>query len=86
MANIKSSIKRVKINEQKRTQNQSVKSEMRSYIKRVEELVNEKNVDEAKATLKVAISKIDKAAQKGILHKNNADRKKASLTKKVNAL
>ena len=70
MANIKSSIKRVKINEQKRTQNQSVKSEMRSYIKRVEELVNEKNVDEAKATLKVAISKIDKAAQKGILHNN----------------
>ncbi|WP_102026969.1 30S ribosomal protein S20 [Salirhabdus sp. Marseille-P4669] len=86
MPNIKSAIKRVRVNEDSRTNNQSFKSEMRSSIKRVEALVNENNADEAKASLKVAISNIDKAVQKGIIHKNNGDRKKASLTKKVNAL
>jgi small subunit ribosomal protein S20 len=86
MPNIKSAIKRVNKSRANRSHNQAIKSEMRSYIKRVETLVSENNANEAKAVYKVAISKIDKAAQKGIIHKNNAARKKSALSKKVSAL
>ncbi|SET65194.1 small subunit ribosomal protein S20 [Salinibacillus kushneri] len=86
MANIKSAIKRVRINEEARNHNQSFKTEMRSSIKRVEELVNQKNEEDAKAALKEATQNIDKAVQKGIIHKNNGNRKKAALAKKINEL
>lgn len=86
MANIKSAIKRIRINEDHRAQNASVKSEMRTKIKRVEQLVSESNTEEAKAALKDAIKKIDKAVQKGIIHQNSGDRQKSRLTKKVNQL
>ncbi|MRG86654.1 30S ribosomal protein S20 [Salinibacillus xinjiangensis] len=86
MPNIKSAIKRVRINEDSRNQQQAFKSEMRSSVKRVEDLVEQKNAEQAKDALKDAVSKIDKAVQKGIIHKNNGDRKKSSLYKKVNGL
>ncbi|GAA0482874.1 30S ribosomal protein S20 [Salinibacillus aidingensis] len=86
MANIKSAIKRVRINEESRNHNQAFKTEMRSSIKRVEQLVNQKNAEDAKAALKEATRNIDKAVQKGIIHKNNGDRKKANLAKKINEL
>lgn len=86
MANLKSAIKRINVNEDKRVQNQKVKSTMRTHIKRVENLVEENNVEEAKAVLKTTIKKIDKAVQKGIIHKNNGSRQKSRLTKKVNKM
>lgn len=86
MANIKSAKKRIRVNEDARLLNAPVKSEMRTMIKRVEKLVNENNVADAKQALNVAIKKIDKAVQKGIVHKNNGSRQKSRLTKKVNQL
>lgn len=86
MANIKSAIKRVDINNKKRAQNQSEKSEMRSQIKEVEKFVQASEVDNAKKAFRTATKKIDKAVQKGLIHKNTGNRQKARLAKLVNQL
>ncbi|UFT97833.1 30S ribosomal protein S20 [Radiobacillus kanasensis] len=86
MANIKSAIKRVRVNNDHRAHNISIKTDMRSQIKRVESLVESKDVENAKAAFKVAAHKIDKAVQKGIIHKNKGNRQKSRLAKKVNDL
>lgn len=84
MANIKSAIKRVDINNKKRSANQSQKSEMRTAIKNVEKLIEAKDVETAKVTLKETVKLIDKAVQKGVIHKNSGNRQKARLMKKIN--
>ncbi|SEP90817.1 SSU ribosomal protein S20P [Piscibacillus halophilus] len=86
VANTKQATKRIRVNYDARMRNQSVKSDMRSAIKSVETAVHEKNADAAKEALTNAVSKIDKAVQKGIIHRNNGDRKKSSLMTKVNQL
>lgn len=86
MANIKSAIKRIQTNEKKRVQNQPKRSEMRTAIKQVEKFVEANDVENAKTALNATTKKIDKAVQKGIVHKNNGDRQKSRLTKKVNNL
>lgn len=86
MPNIKSAIKRVKINEKKRAQNASKKSDLRTAIKTFESFVEEKNVEAAKQAFAVASKKLDKAASKGIIHKNTASRQKSRLAKKLNAI
>lgn len=85
MANIKSAIKRVDVNEKKRTANTKQLSAMRTEIKRVEKFVEANEAENAKAAFQSASKHIDKAAQKGIIHKNAANRQKARLAKKVNA-
>jgi len=86
MANLKSAVKRINVNESKRVNNQNVKSSMRTSIKRVEGLVNENKVEQAQEALKSTIKQIDKAVQKGVIHKNNGTRQKTRLIKKVNNL
>lgn len=86
MPNIKSAKKRVITQESSRAQNHSVKADMRSAIKRVESLVSENNKQEAKEAYQTAVRKIDKAVGKGLIHKNNGNRKKAKLSKKVDNL
>ncbi|SHN10980.1 MULTISPECIES: 30S ribosomal protein S20 [Gracilibacillus] len=86
MANIKSAIKRVRTNEDHRLQNQSVKTDVRSHIKKVEALVANKDVDNAKAALQTAVKKIDKAVQKGLIHQNKGNRQKSRLAQQVNGL
>ncbi|WP_148436811.1 MULTISPECIES: 30S ribosomal protein S20 [Gracilibacillus] len=86
MANIKSAIKRVRTNEDRRQLNQSVKSDMRSYVKKVEALIDQKDVEGATSALQTAVQKIDKAVQKGLVHQNKGNRQKSRLTKKVNQL
>ncbi len=86
MANIKSSIKRIKTNEKRRISNKSQKSAMRTAIKKVEAAVANKDADAAREALVLAVRKIDKAASKGIIHKNAANRHKSKLYKKVNSL
>lgn len=83
MANLKSAIKRVRVNEDKRSRNQSVKSEMRSHIKQVENLIEANDVENAKVAFQTASQKIDKTIQKGIIHKNNGNRQKARLANKL---
>lgn len=86
MPNIKSAIKRVKTSENRHAQNISQKSELKTAIKKVEEAVAMKG-DQAKTAAQSALveatSLLDKAAQKGKIHKNKAARKKSRLTKKV---
>lgn len=86
MANIKSAIKRVDINRKKHDLNKSFKSAMRTEIKRVENFIEANDAENAKEALKATVKKIDKAVQKGIIHRNAGNRQKARLTKKVNAL
>lgn len=86
MPNIQSAIKRVKTNEARNAQNSSVKTAMRTAIKKVEASVVNNDLDAAKANYVDAARKLDKAASKGLIHKNTVARKKARLAKKVNAM
>jgi small subunit ribosomal protein S20 len=84
MPNIKSAIKRVNVNEKRRLRNVSQKSALRTAIKTFESAAEGNNVDSAKTALVTATKKIDKAATKGLIHKNTANRKKSRLAKKLN--
>ena len=84
MPNIKSAKKRVKVIEKKTLRNNMIKSEYKTAIKKFEEAVEAKNVDEAKALFAVATKKIDQACSKGVIVKNTAARKKSALSKKLN--
>jgi small subunit ribosomal protein S20 len=83
MPNIKSAIKRVKTNEAKNAQNVTVKSSMRTAVKKAEAAA-QNNDDNAKELVAQAVKHLDKAAQKGLIHRNAADRSKSRLMKKVN--
>lgn len=82
MANIKSQKKRILTNAKAQERNKSVRSELKSRMKAAESTIGDDANDEA---VTAAIKKIDMAAQKGVIHKNAAARKKSRLMKKVNA-
>jgi len=84
--NIKSAIKRVKINEAKNAANATAKSAMRTAVKKVDAAVVANDATAAKETFVEAARKLDKAAAKGLIHKNAAARKKSRLMKKVNSV
>ena len=86
MPNIKSAKKRVLVNQAKAMQNKAAKSALKTDIKKFEAAVAEGNRSEAEGAYKVAVKAVDKAAAKGLLHKNNAANKKSSLTLKLNTL
>ena len=86
MANIKSAKKRVLVNQKKADRNKSINSAVMTSIKKVEAAVVAKDKEAAVAALANAISTIDKAATKGVYHKNNAARKVSRLSKAVNTL
>jgi small subunit ribosomal protein S20 len=83
MANIKSAKKRVKVNNAKALRNKAVKSDLKTALKKAD-LAVANNADDKEAVVKAAIKKVDMACTKGILHKNNAARKKSSLAKSLN--
>jgi small subunit ribosomal protein S20 len=83
VANIKSQIKRNKQNEVARERNKAVKSEVRTRTKTALSAVGTENEEQA---LRAAVKRIDKAAQKGVIHKNQAANKKSGLMKRINAL
>ena len=85
MANIKSAKKRVLTSRVRQERNKAVKSSVKTAIKKVEAAVREADKDAAAKELLNATSIIDKAAKKGVLHKNNASRKAARLAKLVNS-
>ncbi|RNF41004.1 30S ribosomal protein S20 [Planococcus salinus] len=81
MPNIKSAIKRVRTNEKKNAQNSQEKSAMRSTVKKAEQALAN-NAENAGDSVKAAIQQVEKAASKGLIHKNTAARKKSRLMKK----
>ena len=86
MPNIKSAKKRVLVNKTKAAQNKAAKSALKTDIKKFEAAVVEGNRSEADSVYKTTVKAIDKAAAKGLLHKNNAANKKSAMTIKLNKL
>lgn len=84
LPNIKSAKKRVLVAEARNARNKADKSALKTAIKKFEAAAVEGNRTEAEGTYKVAVKAIDKAAAKGLLHKNNAAHKKSALTLKLN--
>ena len=84
MANIKSAKKRASLAKERQTKNASIKSSMRNKIQAYKDAVAN-DADNKEELLVSAISSIDKAASKNLIHKRNADRKKARLSKSLNA-
>ena len=82
MANIKSAMKRVKVNKVKAAANKARKSELKTVLKKAN-LAAESGANKEEE-IKAAIKRVDQACAKGLLHKNNAARKKAQLAKKLN--
>ena len=86
MANIKSAKKRILVNETKAARNKSIKSRVKTAMKKVEAAVAANNKELANETLKAAIAEISKAGSKGVYHKNTCARKVSRLTKAVNGI
>ena len=83
MANIKSQKTRIITNERRRVRNQGVRTALRTYVKRFRTAVDSGNLDEAREALSIASRALDKAASKGIIHKNNAANRKSELAKRL---
>ena len=86
MANIKSSSKRVLLTEKATAKNKAAKSLMKTNIKKFDAAATGNDLDSAQQAYKVAVKTVDRAATKGLIHKNKAARKKSALTKKINAM
>ncbi len=86
MPNIKSAKKRVLVTEKKTAQNKAIKSALKTSIKKFLAAVKEGDKESANALYNETVSAIDSAVTKGLLHKNNANNKKAKLAKKLATL
>jgi len=86
VANIKSQLKRIKTNEKRTERNKAVKSELRTWVRKFREAAASGDADAANDALRVASTKLDKAAAKGVIHKNQAANKKSTMARKVASL
>lgn len=86
MANIKSQIKRNKQNEKRRLRNRVYRGSARIAVRNARSAMDSGNVQETQTAMLQAISALDKAAEKGVIHKNNAARRKGRLMKRMAAL
>ena len=86
VANIKSAKKRILVNRTKAERNKAIRSSVKTAIKKVRVAIEAKDKDAAQAALLAATATIDKAATKGVYHKNNASRKVSRLAKAVNKM
>jgi small subunit ribosomal protein S20 len=85
MANIKAAIKHIKTSEKRHQRNQAVKSATRTYVKKARVAITQ-NPGESEADLTAAISALDRAVAKGVIHRNNGARRKSRLMKRFHAL
>ncbi len=86
MANIKSAKKRILVNQTKADRNKAIKSSVKTAVKKVRTAIEAQDKEAAKAALVAATTTIDKAASKGVYHKNTASRKVSRLAKAVNEM
>ena len=86
MANIKSQEKRIRTNERARLRNQSVKSSLRTAIRGLREAIDAGEKDKAAELLVVTNRKLDQAASKGVIHKNQAANRKSALARAFNKI
>jgi len=86
LANTASAIKRVRQETRRRARNRAVKSRMRTFVKRADQAIAQGDPGVAAEAVRTAISEIDRAASKGVIHKNNASRRKSRLMLRLNGL
>ncbi len=86
MANIKSQLKRIKTNEKARLRNKAVKSSLKTSVRKFRDAVDAGDRDTATALLKQAGQQLDKAASKGVIHKNQAANRKSAMAKRAASL
>jgi small subunit ribosomal protein S20 len=86
LANIKSQIKRNKQNEKRRLRNRVYRGSARVAVREARSAMNSDNAEEAKNAVLEAVSALDKAAEKGVIHRNNASRRKSRLMKRLATL
>jgi small subunit ribosomal protein S20 len=77
-------MKRIRSSRRRAQHNQVTRSTARTYVKRARRLIEQGNLDEAQAVVVQAVSALDKAAEKGVIHRNNAARRKSRLVKMLN--
>ncbi|HEX9413594.1 MAG TPA: 30S ribosomal protein S20 [Ktedonobacterales bacterium] len=86
MPNLRSAKKRVRIEEKRRTRNKAVKSTVRTYVTKAREAIAEAPAEpETAEAIREAISQLDRAVTKGVLHRNNAARRKSRLMQRLHA-
>jgi len=85
VANIKSQIKRNRTNELRRLRNKAVKSELKTAVRRFREAADGSDAAAATTALRSATKLLDKAASKGVIHKNQAANRKSAMAKKVSS-
>ena len=86
MANIKSQLKRIKTNEKARLRNKSVKSSLKTAVRRFREAADAGDREQAAVALQLASRQLDKAASKGVIHPNQAANKKSAMAQRANAI
>jgi len=86
VANIKSQIKRNKQNEKARVRNKAVKSELKTSVRKFREAAEAGNAEAADAAMRAASIKLDRAASKGVIHKNQAANRKSAIAKQAEQL
>jgi len=86
LANTKSAIKRIRQNEKRRVRNRIYRGRARTYVKKARMALESGDVEVARTATMQAVSELDIAAQKGVLHNNNASRRKGRLMKQLAAL
>ena len=86
MAHSKSALKRVRQNEKRRVKNKSQRSALRTQLRKTATTIGSKNTELAPGELKKSIRALDRAASKGLIHPNQAARRKSRLVKKVKSL
>jgi small subunit ribosomal protein S20 len=84
LANIKSAIKRIRVAERKHARNRPVRSALKTYVGKARRAIDTGNTETSAAAVVTAISALDKAAAKGIIHPNNAARRKSRLMARLN--
>ena len=85
MANIKSQKKRILTNEKARVRNKGVRTALKTYVKRFQEAVSSGDETATKDALRSASREMDRAASKGIIHRNSAANRKSALAKAANS-
>jgi len=86
LANTRSAIKRLRSAERRRLRNRVYRGRARTAVKKARRLMDEDHLEEAREAVQVAVSALDNAAQKGIIHRNNAARRKSRLMRRLNQI
>ena len=86
MANIKSQIKRIKTNELARQRNKAAKSELKTHVRRFREAAEAGEVEKATVAAQAANRALDRAASKGVIHKNQAANRKSAIASRAASL